>query len=73
MEAMMKQATEEELEGLENGYRELKIGERVRGKMKARNRGNARGGGRYPWVDIVVDSSDVYDPYRHIILCVEAE
>ena len=69
----MKQATEEELEGLENGYRELKIGERVRGKMKARHRGNAYGGGRHPWVDIVVDSSDGYDPYRHIILCVEAE
>ena len=69
----MKQATEEELEGLENGYRELKIGERVRGKMKARHRGNAYGGGRPHWEDIVVDSSDVYDPYRHRILCVEAE
>lgn len=72
----MKQATEEELEGLMNGYRELKIGEHLRKRMKARERRNSFGGGTYPWVDIIIaDSSleDVYDPRCHKILCVEAE
>lgn len=67
----MRQATEEELEGLMNGWRELEIGEHLRRNMKARERG-----GGHPWHDITVSDRAIeqgYNPMTHKILCVEAE
>lgn len=71
---MARQATEAELEGLPNGWRELEIGEILRKNMKARCRGFYEGR-RYDWEDIsgYAVIQERYDPSYHRILCVEAE
>ena len=69
----MRQATEQELEGLENGWRELKIGELipivVPAMIKSRHRGAA-----WRRVESFRPSENVpYDSGRHVIICIEAE
>lgn len=69
----MKQATEEELEGLMNGWRELRVGEALPERMKARFRGRDAYGRRYPWEDAFRSHPAAYDPDYHRILCVKEE
>ena len=69
----MKQATEEELEGLENGYRELKIGELIPIGVPAMVKSRPHG---FAWRRIASfrPSENIpYDPGRHVIICIEAE
>lgn len=69
----MRQATEQELEGLENGWRELKIGELipigVPAMLKSRYRGAA-----WRRVKSFIPSENIpYNPGCHVIICIEAE
>lgn len=70
---MASQATPEELEGLENGWRELEIGEMIphdaHVRMKYREKDAS-------WTDktkIAKCHCSAYDPTYHRIICVEAD
>lgn len=70
---MARQATEEELDGLMNGWRELRIGELIPIGVPAmiRDRGRFR-----PWRRVTTFTQRENVPYNsdhHVIICIEAD
>lgn len=70
---MGRQATAEELEGLENGWRELEIGEIIPVGVRAKVKISVSGA---KWRDVKTftpSEAMPYDSNRHVVIAVEAE
>lgn len=67
----MRQATEEELEGLRNGWRELRIGEVIPIGVPAMVKSRFRGAEWRRVGSFTPNEKVPYDPSRHVIICIE--
>ncbi len=67
----MRQATEEELEGLRNGWRELRIGEVIPIGVPAMIKSRFHGSDWRRVGSFIPSEKVPYDPSRHVIICIE--